>query len=75
MQFTRRDGMTPEEQGAVAEMGKRGQTVIREQKRLIVGHGLLKPREAERMTADRIDYTFNKHHFELCLEHKRGSPA
>jgi hypothetical protein len=63
MQFTRWDDMTDEERVAVSEVGRRGHTVIREQRRAVVGHGLLRPKEAERKIAAAIPYRFTSHHF------------
>jgi hypothetical protein len=63
MQFTRWDDMTDDEKELVEKMGKRGQTVIREQKRAVVGHGLLGAGEAERRVAAAIPYRFNSRHF------------
>ena len=74
MQFTRWDDMTDKEKEAVLQMGKRGQTVVREQKRSIVGHGLLKPREAERQVAAAVPFVFNQHHFLLSWSRKNIRP-
>lgn len=63
MQFTRWDDMTEKEREAVRAMGRRGQTVVREQSRPVVGHGLFRPREAELKVADAIPYRFTSHHF------------
>lgn len=63
--------MTEEEKSAVLEMGKRGQTIIREQKRAIVGYGLFKPREAERQVAAALRFTFNNHHFKQSWSRKQ----
>lgn len=74
MQFTRWEDMTPEEQAAVAEMGRRGQVVIREQKRSISSYGLLRPAEAERAVAARIPYVFNNHHHTQAWKRKGIRP-
>ena len=63
IQFTRWDDLTEDQKVHIAELGKRGQTIIREQKRSVVGLGLLKPREAEHHVADALPYVFNNHHF------------
>lgn len=63
MQFTRWDDMSDAEKELVEKMGKRGQTVIREQKRSVVGHGLLGAGEAERRVAAAIPFKFNNRHF------------
>ncbi len=63
VQFTRWDDMTEEERELVTELGRRGQTIIREQKRPVVGHGLLRPHEAEQQVAVAIPFRFTSHHF------------
>jgi hypothetical protein len=63
IQFTRWDDMTEEQRELVATLGKRGQAIVREQKRAVVGHGLLKPREAEQRVAAGVPFVFNSHHF------------
>lgn len=63
MQFTRWDDMTDEERAAVAELGRRGQTVVREQSRPVVGLGLLRPQDAQQKVAVGIQYRFTSHHF------------
>ena len=63
IQFTRWDDMTDEERELVTELGRRGQTIIREQKRAVVGHGLLRPHEAERQVAAAIPFRFTSNHF------------
>lgn len=63
IQFTRWDDMTDEEKAAAELLGRRGQAIIREQKRSIIGHGLHRPAEAERQVASAIPFVFNSHHF------------
>jgi hypothetical protein len=63
VQFTRWDDMTEEERELVTELGRRGQTIIREQKRPVVGHGLLRPHEAAQQVAAAIPFRFTSHHF------------
>lgn len=75
MQFTRWDDMTDEERAAVLEMGRRGQTVVREQSRPVVGHGLLRPREAELSIAAEIPYRFTSHHFLRAWQIKKIRPV
>lgn len=75
MQFTRWDDMTDEERTAVAEMGRRGQTIVREQSRPVVGHGLLRPREAELSIAAAIPYRFTSNHFLRAWQIKKIRPA
>ncbi len=63
IQFTRWDDMNEEERELVTNLGKRGLAVIREQKRAVVGHGLLRPREAEQRVAVAIPFRFTSYHF------------
>ena len=61
------------------ELGKRGQAIIREQKRSVVGHGLLKPRDAEQCVAEAVPFRFTSHHFLRAWQTKgirplRGDP-
>lgn len=74
IQFTRWDDMTEEERAAVMELGRRGQAIIREQKRAVVGHGLLKPREAEQRIAATIPFRFNSFHFLMAWKIKGIRP-
>lgn len=63
MQFTRWDDMSDDEKATAELLGRRGQTIVREQQRRVVGYGLLKPREAEQKVAESVPYVFNSHHF------------
>lgn len=63
IQFTRWDDLTDAEKAVVARLGRRGQTIIREQKRSVVGHGLLRPTQAEQMVASAVPFVFNSRHF------------
>lgn len=63
IQFTRWDDMSNEEKAATELLGRRGQTIVREQKRSVVGHGLLLPGEVERQVATAIPFVFNSYHF------------
>ncbi|WP_242640411.1 DUF3644 domain-containing protein [Rhodococcoides fascians] len=63
IQFTRWDDMTDVDRKLVAELGRRGQAIVREQKRSVVGHGLLRPQEIERKVEAAIPFTFNSNHF------------
>lgn len=74
IQFTRWDDMTDEEKRVLAQLGKRGQTIIREQKRPVVGVGLLKPQEAEREVAASVPFVFNSNHFLRARTLKRIRP-
>ncbi|MGW3960596.1 hypothetical protein ACWED2_12300 [Amycolatopsis sp. NPDC005003] len=58
VQFTRYDDLTEEQREAVEAIGRKGYVVVRERKRPVVGHGLLKPTQAARMIQDRIPFGF-----------------
>lgn len=75
MRFTRWDDMTDAEREAVLEMGRRGQTIIREQRRAVVGHGLLRPRDAEQQVAAAIPYRFTSNHFLRAWQMKGVRPG
>ncbi|WP_242547901.1 DUF3644 domain-containing protein [Amycolatopsis sp. MtRt-6] len=59
IQFTRYDDLTEEQREDVEAIGRKGYVVVRERKRPVVGHGLLKPTQAARMIQDRIPFGFN----------------
>ena len=63
IQYTRYDDMTEEQKDAVAELGRKGMVVVREQKRRVVGHGLLRPTEAAKQVEKEIPFRFNVAHF------------
>jgi hypothetical protein len=63
IQFTRWDDMSEEERVIVAALSRRGQVIIREQQRPVVGHGLLRARDAELRVAEALVFIFNSHHF------------
>jgi hypothetical protein len=65
IQFTRWDDMTDEERQVVADIGKRGHAVVREQKRAVVSHGLMRPGEARKRVAAA----------ELVQQHPAGDPV
>ncbi len=71
VQFTRWDDMSEEEKAAAELLGRRGQTIVREQQRRVVGHGLMKPGEAQEKVAEALPYVFNSHHF-LCSWQIKG---
>lgn len=75
MQFSRWDDLTGEERAAVEAMGKRGQMVIREQSRPVVGDGLLRPREAELKVAAAVPYRFTSNHFLRAWQIKEIRPV
>lgn len=74
IQFSRWDDMTEEEKAVVSSLGRRGQAIIREQKRLVVGHGLLKARDAEQQVANGIPFVFNSYHFLQAWQRKGIRP-
>ncbi|MFC8383235.1 DUF3644 domain-containing protein [Nocardia sp. NPDC057272] len=74
MKFTRWDDMSDEEKQAVEALGRRGQTVVREQPRQIVGHGLLRPGEAQKRVQDLVPFKFNSHHFSQSVKRKSIRP-
>lgn len=63
IQFTRWDDMSADEKKAAELLGKHGRTIVREQQRRVVGHGLMKPSEAQQKVAALVPYLFNSHHF------------
>lgn len=63
IQFTRWDDMSEEERVTVTALSKRGQVIIREQQRPVIGHGLLRAHEAEQRVADALVFVFNSYHF------------
>ncbi|MBX3098596.1 MAG: DUF3644 domain-containing protein [Salinibacterium sp.] len=74
MQFTRWDDMSDEEKESVLAMGRRGQTVVREQQRSVVGLGLIRPQECERRVNQAIPFGFNSHHFLRAWQIKQIRP-
>lgn len=63
IQFTRWDDMNEEERELVTNLGKRGLAIIRERKRAVIGHGLLRPHEAEQLVAAALQFRFTSNHF------------
>jgi hypothetical protein len=63
IQFTRWDDMTEEERELITKLGKRGRAIVREQKRAVVGHGLLRPHEAQQRVAATLPFRFTSNHF------------
>lgn len=74
IQFTRWDDMTLEERELLTELGKRGQVVVREQKRSVVGLGLMKPQEAQRRVAAALPFRFNSYDFTKAWQKKAIRP-
>lgn len=48
---------------------------VREQSRPVVGHGLLRPREADLKVVDAILYRFTSHHFRRTWQVKKIRPV
>jgi hypothetical protein len=63
VQYTRYDDLTDEQREAVEAIGRKGYVVVRERKRPVVGHGLLKPTQAARAVQERIPFIFSTTHF------------
>lgn len=63
IQYTRLDDLTEEEKAAVEKIGRKGYVVVREQKRPVVGHGLMKPSEIVRRVASEIAFRFTMSQF------------
>lgn len=59
LQFTRYDDMTEEQKVAAEQLGRRGMVVVREQKRGVVNHELLKPRQVVNEVAAQIPFVFS----------------
>jgi hypothetical protein len=74
IQFTRWDDMTDDEKEVLAELGRRGQTVVREQARPVASYGLLRPAEATERVAAAVPYDFNSHHFLRARKRKDLRP-
>jgi hypothetical protein len=63
IQFTRYDDLDNEQRAVIEAIGKKGYVVVRERKRPVVGHGLLKPTVAARKVQDQIPFVFRTGHF------------
>ena len=63
IQFLRWDDLTAEQQKVMAALGRSGQTIVREQKRSIVGHGLLRPSDAEQKVQAGLPFRFTSYNF------------
>jgi Protein of unknown function (DUF3644) len=63
VQFTRYDDLDDEQRATVEAIGKKGHVVVRERKRGVVGHGLMKPTKAARAVQERIPFIFSTGHF------------
>lgn len=74
MQFTRYEDMTEDERAFAEEMGKRGQVIVREQKRPVSGVGRLMPRAAAAGIEAGIPFIFNVSHFTAAWKRKKIRP-
>lgn len=74
MQFTRYEDMTEEEREFAEEMGRRGQVIVREQKRPVSGLGRLMPKTAAAEVQASIPFVFNLNHFAAAWKRKKVRP-
>lgn len=74
IQFSRWDDMSDDEKQAAMLLGRHGRAIVREQKRSIVGHGLLKPKEVQRRVAADIPFRFNSYDFLCAWKRKKIRP-
>lgn len=63
VQFTRYDDLTDEQRATIEAIGRKGYVVVRERKRPVVGHGLLRPTEAAKAVQEQIPFCFNANLF------------
>ena len=74
VQFTRYDDLTEEQRATIEAIGRKGYVVVREQKRQVVGHGLLKPTQAAKVIQDEIPFCFNTALFTAAWKKLRVRP-
>ncbi|WIX83464.1 hypothetical protein QRX50_23255 [Amycolatopsis carbonis] len=65
VQFTRYDDLREDQREVVEAIGRRGYVVVRERKRSVVGHGLMKPTKAAKAVEDQIPFSFNTNLFTI----------
>ena len=75
MQFTRYEDMSEEERAFAEEMGRRGQVIVREQKRPVSGLGRLMPKAAAAEVEAGIPFVFNVSHFIAARKRKGVRPS
>ena len=63
MQYTRYDDLTEEQKEVVEQLGRKGFVVVREQRRGVVNHELLKPRQVIAEVRKQIPFVFHMGHF------------
>jgi hypothetical protein len=75
VQYTRYDDLTDEQRATIEAIGKKGYVVVRERKRPVVGHGLLKPTKAAKAVEEQIPFIFNTNHFTAAWKALGVRPA
>lgn len=75
VQFTCFDDLTEEQREAVEAIGRKGYVVVREHKRPVVGHGLLKPTQAAQAVQNRIPFCFTTAQFTKAWKKHRQARA
>jgi hypothetical protein len=73
--YTRFADMTEGEREAVEALGRKGQVIVREQKRNVVGHGLKKPTQVVQAVAAEIPFEFGRGHFTQAWKALNVRPA
>jgi len=74
VQFTRYDDLDEEQRATIEAIGKKGYVVVRERKRPVVGHGLLKPTVAAKAVQGQIPFIFSTGHFTKAWKKLRVRP-
>jgi hypothetical protein len=75
IQFSRLDDMTDEERAAVEEMGRKGQVIVREQRRPVQHHGWFKPAKACAEVAKQIPFRFTMAQFTWAWKALKVRPS
>lgn len=71
LQFTRYEDMTEEEREFAEEMGRRGQVIVREQRRPVSDLGRLMPKTAAAEVQAGIPFVFSLNHFAATWKRKK----
>lgn len=74
VQFSRYDDLTEEQRETVEAIGRKGFVVVREQRREVVGHGLMKPTQVVKAVAAEIPFKFTMGHFTKSWKALRVRP-
>jgi len=74
VQFTRYDDLNDEQRATIEAIGKKGHVVVRERKRGVVGHGLMKATKAAKAVQERIPFIFSTGHFINAWKRLRVRP-